>query len=170
MRIVDMMYGIPPEPFILVLALVLEKSAWLVVLAYVLFLWRTFSRLVRAETLSVSQRPYVKAAKAAGASDKRIMLFHIMPNVVPIIFIEATIMIGNGVLLEAGMSFLGYGAQDSVSWGTMLQYTFQSGAIRSAWWWVLPPGLSITLVVISFFYITRAIEEIIDPQLKSVSQ
>jgi len=166
MRLTDMMYGIPATPFILVLAMLYGASVWNVILAFVLVLWRTMARLVRAQTLSLSERPFVKSARSTGASDKRIIFQHIGPNIVPLMFTEAAIIMGDAIVIEAGVSFLGLGATEMISWGTMLQLTFSTGAIREAWWWVLPPGISITLVVMSFFYISRALEDVTNPELK----
>lgn len=166
MRVVDTLYGFPATPFILVLALLLGASVWNVILAMVLVLWRTMARLTRSQTLSLSQRPYVKAARSAGASDLRIMAYHIVPNLVPLILIETTFVAGRAIVLEAGVSFLGFGTTNAVSWGTMLQSSFATGAIRKAWWWVLPPGLSIAMIVISLFYISRGLEEVTNPELR----
>lgn len=165
MRVVDVLYGIPATPFILVLAMFLGASVWNVIIGMTLILWRTMARVIRAQTLSVSERPFVKAARASGASDLRIMYMHIAPNLVPLMLIETTLVIAWAIMLEAGLSFLGLGATNVVSWGTMLQMTFNTGAIRHAWWWVLPPGLGITLMVMAFFYISRAIEEVTNPEL-----
>jgi len=163
MRVVDVLYGIPATPFILVLVLFFGTSVWNVIIAMILVLWRTMARVIRSETMSLAERPFVKTARAAGASDRRIMFLHIGPNLLPLIMIETTIVVAWSITLEAGISFLGLGATDMISWGTMLQLTFSSGAIRSAWWWVLPPGLGITLLVLAVFYLSRAFERITDP-------
>lgn len=170
MRIVDVLYGIPATPLILVIALFFGPTLWNVVIAMVLVLWRTVARVIRSQTLTLSQRPYIKSARAAGASDARIILFHIVPNLLPLMFIQTTLVISSSIVLEAGISFLGLGAQDIISWGTMLQLTFSTGAIRTAWWWVIPPGLSITLLVLSTFYLSRAVEEITNPEIGSLEQ
>lgn len=165
MRIVDITYGMPSLPLILVISMFLGASAMNIILVMILVRWRTMARLIRAQTLSISERPYVKAARAAGASDARIIYSHILPNVVPLIFIETVINVSGAIVLEAGVSFLGAGATETISLGTMLQMTFVTGAIREAWWWVLPPGISISLVVLSIFYISRAVEEITNPEI-----
>lgn len=165
MRVVDILYGLPATPFILVLALFFGASVWNVIFAMILVLWRTMARLTRSQTLSLAQRPYVKAARAAGASDLRIMAFYIVPNLVPLMLIETTLVASSAIVLEAGVSFLGFGATNSVSWGTMLQSSFATGAIRSAYWWVLPPGISIATMVVSLFYLSRGIEEVTNPEL-----
>jgi peptide/nickel transport system permease protein len=167
MRIVDILYGIPATPFILILVIFFGTSIWNVILAMTLVLWRTMARVIRSQTLSLSERPFVKSARAAGASDLRIMFYHIAPNLLPLIMIETTIVVGWAIVLEAGISFLGLGASELISWGTMLQLTFASGAIRTAWWWVLPPGISITLLVMSFFYFSRIVEDITSPEVVS---
>lgn len=164
MRVVDTLYGIPATPFILILVLFFGSSVWNVILAMILILWRTMARVIRSETLSLAERPFVKSARASGASDKRIMFVHILPNLLPLIMVETTIVVAFAIALEAGISFLGLGATDITSWGAMLELTFSSGAIRSAWWWVIPPGVSITLLVLSFFYISRIVEEISNPE------
>lgn len=165
MRVVDILYGIPATPLVLVLALFFGASLWNIILAFVFILWRTMARITRSQTLSLSERPFVKAAKATGASDLRIMTQHLLPNLLPLIFIETTIIIGVAIMLEAGLSFLGMGAENMISWGTMLQLTFATGAIREAWWWVLPPGISITLLILSFYYVSRALEEVTNPEI-----
>lgn len=162
MRTVDILYGIPALPLILVLALFFGSSVTVIIIAMGLILWRTTARVIRAQTLSLSERPFVKSARASGASDLRIMLYHLAPNLLPLIFIETTIVVAAAIILEASVSFLGLGAE--LSWGTMLQLTMETGAIRHAWWWVLPPGLSITTIVLAFFAISRGIEDMASPE------
>lgn len=164
MRVVDMLFGIPTLPLILVVGMFLGASVWNVVIIMALVMWRNMARVIRAEALSQAQRPYVKSARAAGASDKRIMAVHIVPNLLPLAITEGTIAAGLAVILEASISFLGYGAQGTVSWGSMLQLAFSSGAIRFAWWWVIPPGISITILVVSFFFVARGVEAVANPE------
>lgn len=164
MRVVDIAYGMPFVPLILVFVILFGASLWNVILVFVLIGWRSTARVVRSETMSLAERPFVKAAKAAGASDFRIMYYHLLPNLLPLIFIQATIVVSAAIVTEAGISFLGLGVQDTVSWGTMLQSTYASGAIRTAWWWVIPPGVGITTIVLAFFYVSRAVEDIASPE------
>ena len=164
MRIVDMLFAIPVLPFILLIGLFFGASVWNVVLVMGILMWRNMARVIRSGALSHAQRPYVKSARAVGASNGRIMAFHIAPNLFPLAVTEGTIAAGLAVTLEANISFLGFGAQDLTSWGSMLQLAFSSGAIRTAWWWVLPPGLAITTLVLSFFFIARGLEEVLNPE------
>jgi peptide/nickel transport system permease protein len=164
MRIVDMLFAIPVLPFILLIGLFFGASVWNVILVMAVLMWRNMARVIRSGALSHAQRPYVKSARAAGASNTRIMAFHIAPNLLPLAVTEGTIAAGLAVTLEANISFLGFGAQDLTSWGSMLQLAFSSGAIRTAWWWVIPPGFTITTLVLSFFFIARGLEEVLNPE------
>jgi peptide/nickel transport system permease protein len=166
MRIVDILYAIPATPLVLIVAMFYGSSVWNVVIAFALVLWRSEARAIRSQTLSLSERPFVKSARAVGSSDRRIMGIHILPNLVPLILIEGTFVTGAAIVLEAGISFLGLGATEMLSWGTMLQLTFSSGAINVAWWWVIPPGLSIMILVLSLFYISRGLEQITNPEIR----
>lgn len=161
MRIVDVLYGIPVTPLILVLVLFFGTSLTTIILAFFLILWRTMARIVRAQTLSMSERAFVKSAKAAGASDRRIMFYHIAPNLLPIILVETTFVMAGAISIEAGIAFLGFGPSNMLSWGGMLEATFAAGGLN-VWWWVLPPGLGITFTILSFFYISRALESVVN--------
>jgi peptide/nickel transport system permease protein len=167
MRIVDVMYGIPFEPFALILVLLFDPSLTIVILAVALLTWRTVARLIRAQVLSLTERPFVKAARVAGASDLRIMYLHIFPNVLPLVFLELAIIVGVAIIAEATLSFLGLGPPQSISWGGILHNARLSGAWRTAWWWNIPPGLFIMMTVMSVFFISRSLEVIANPRLRA---
>ena len=167
MRIVDVMYGIPFEPFALILVLLFEPSLFIVILAVSLLTWRTVARLIRSQVLSLRERPFVKAARVAGASDLRIMYLHIFPNVMPLVFLELAIIVGVSIIAEATLSFLGLGPPQSISWGGILHNARLSGAWRTAWWWNLPPGFFIMITVLSVFFISRSLEVIANPRLRA---
>ena len=159
MRLTDVAFG-------MVVISITHPSLGLVILLVVFFLWRTTARVIRAQVLSLRARPFVWAARAAGAGHLRILLHHITPNVLPLSFLYAAIGVQAGVMLEAALSFLGYGDPNAMSWGTMLNAAFQAGAMRTAWWWVLPPGVALSLFVVAIFMITRAYEELLNPRLR----
>ncbi|PAU75087.1 ABC transporter permease subunit [Halomonas salipaludis] len=167
MRTVDVMYGIPFEPFALILVLLFEPSLFIVILAVSLLTWRTVARLIRSQVLSLRERPFVKAARVAGASDLRIMYLHIFPNVMPLVFLELAIIVGVSIIAEATLSFLGLGPPQSISWGGILHNARLSGAWREAWWWNLPPGLLIMITVLSVFFISRSLELVANPRLRA---
>jgi peptide/nickel transport system permease protein len=166
MRLVDIAYAMPFEPLAIVLLSFLPPSIWTIILVVSLLMWRAPTRVIRAQVLSLSQRPFVKAAKISGASHTRILFYHIAPHVLPLSLVYASSSFGWAILAEASVSFLGFGDPSAMSWGKMLHYAFMSGAVRVAWWWAIPPGLCITFVVASVFFISRAYEEIIIPKLK----
>lgn len=167
MRAVDVMYGIPFEPFALILVLLFRPSLLIVILAVSLLSWRTVARLIRSQVLSLRERPFVKAARIAGASDLRIMYLHIFPNVMPLVFLELAIAVGVAIIAEATLSFLGLGPPQSISWGGILHDARTSGAWRTAWWWNLPPGLFIMTTVLSVFFISRSLEVVANPRLRA---
>mgnify|MGYP003394453641 CR=1 FL=1 len=168
MRITDVAFGIPFLPFALVVISIAGPSLPLVILLVTLFLWRTTSRVIRSQVLTLKTRPFIWAARAAGASEFKILFVHIAPNVLPLSFLYMAIGVQGGVMLEAALSFLGFGDPNVVSWGGMLNHAFRAGAMRTAWWWVIPPGLALSLFVISVFMVTRAYEELLNPRLREM--
>lgn len=167
MRMVDFAYGVPFLPFAIVLVGLWGASMWTIAAAITLLLWRSTARVIRSHVLTIKEKPYIKSARTAGASDARIIYRHIVPNVLPLTFLYGTFAIAWAILAEAGLSFLGFGDPAAVTWGQMLQSAYQSQAMaRDAWWWFTLPGLSIMLAVISAFLIGRGYEELLNPELK----
>lgn len=167
MRIVDVMYAIPFEPFAMILVLLFDPSLTIVIVAVSLLTWRTVARLIRSQVLSLAERPFVKAARVAGASHLRILYLHIAPNIMPLVFLQLAIIVGASIIAEATLSFLGLGPPQSISWGGILHNARLSGAWRVAWWWNIPPGAFIMLTVLAVFFISRAFEVIANPRLRS---
>ena len=167
MRIVDFLYGMPLLPTVIVLVALLGPSLWNIILAIVILQWRASARVIRSQALSLRERPFVKAAQVSGASDWHIISRHLAPNVLPMSFLYGAFAIAWAILAEAGVSFIGLGDPDTVSWGTMLQSSRAYAALDfGAWWWFVPPGICIGLVVISGFLIGRGYEEITNPELR----
>ncbi len=165
MRLTDIAFGIPFFPFAVLLVALLKPSIWNIVITISCLLWRSVARVTRAQVLSLRERPFVRAARVAGASDLRIMYIHIFPNILPMVLLYVAIGIAYAVLSEASLSFLGFGDPRVVSWGSMLYDAYTTGSISRAWWWTMPPGLCITLFVISVFLIARDWELIANPRL-----
>jgi peptide/nickel transport system permease protein len=166
MRIVDIAYSVPFVPFaILIMALLTPNIIYLIMIVGLL-MWRAPARVIRAQVLSLRERPFIKAARVAGASNLRILYIHLLPNILPIVFLYIPLSVGWAIMAEASVSFLGFGDPRVISWGGMLQLAFTTGAMRTAWWWTLAPGLSIVLVVISVYFISRAFEPLANPSLK----
>jgi len=166
MRLTDIAYSVPFVPFAILLISLIKPSIFYLIMIVGLLMWRAPARVIRAQVLSLVQRPYIKAARVAGASNLRIMYNHIFPNILPIVLLYIPLSVGWAILAEASVSFLGFGDPRVISWGGMLQLAFATGAMRIAWWWTLPPGISIVLVVVSVYLINRAIEPIANPSLR----
>lgn len=166
MRITDIMYGLPLEAFAIILVLIFGPSLWIIILAIGLLTWRTNARVIRSQVLSLAQRPFIKAARVAGASHLRILFVHIAPNILPLAFLQLAVAIAYAITAEATLSFLGLGPPQLHSWGTILHAARLSGAWRTAWWWVLPPGIFITITVVSVFLISRSLEVLTNPRLR----
>jgi peptide/nickel transport system permease protein len=167
MRLVDFAYGLPLLPTVVVLVSVMGPGFVNVLFAIILLQWRASARVVRSQVLSLRERPFISAARVAGASDWRIITRHIAPNVVPLSFLYGAFAVGWAILTEAGASFLGMGDPSQISWGTMLQSARAYSALSDGtWWWFVPPGVCIALVVISGFLIGRGYEEVVNPELQ----
>lgn len=166
MRITDIAFGIPFFPFAVLLVALLKPSIWNIVITISCLLWRSVARVTRAQVLSLRERPFVKAARVAGASDLRIIYLHIFPNVLPMALLYVAFDIAWAVLAEASVSFLGFGDPNRVSWGQMLYLAYLSGSIRQSWWWTVPPGLCLTLFVGAVFLIGRQYETYVNPKLR----
>ena len=120
---------------------------------------------MRAQALSVKTRPYVERSRGLGASNWHLISRHILPNVGPLIFANTILTVAIAILSETTLSFLGLGDPLAVSWGTILEFAFSSGAATTGkWWWLLPPGLAIVFVVLAFTMVGFALDEILNPE------
>ena len=167
MRIVDAWNILPGLLIILVVVLVLEQSLETLIIVLAMISWPGAVRLVRAETLSLKNREYVSLARVAGASNARIMIRHILPGVVNIVIVTATLGTGNIILLEASLSYLGAGIPPpEPSWGRMISEERQY--IDAAWWTSLFPGLVIAMVVMSGNFLGDWFRDRVDPTLRQL--
>ena len=166
MRITDVAYGIPFIPFAIVLVTLMGVGTLNIILAITTLMWRTTARVIRSQVLSLRERPFVWAAKVAGAGHFRLLYIHIAPNVLPLSLLYMAFGVAWGIMAEASLGFLGLGDPEKISWEQMLYFAFRSGAIRTAWWWVVPPGLSIILVVASCYLVGRTFEVVTNPKLQ----
>lgn len=166
MRITDWFLVMPTLVLAIVLATVMSRSIWTVILAIGVTSWPTTARLVRAQTIAVESRPYIERARALGGGHSHIMTRHVLPNVMPLVLAQTTLGISTAILTEATLAFLGLGDPTVVSWGGMLQDAREAGAVSSGhWWYLAPPGIAIALVALAFTLCGRAIEAVLNPKL-----
>lgn len=166
MRLVDIAYGLPFLPFVIALVFIFGSSIYNIIIVISLLMWRSSARIIRSEVLTQKERPYVESAQATGASSPRIMYRHILPNVLPLVVLYLTFGVAWAVIYEASVAFLGFGDPEMYSWGTMMNRAYVNGAMRHAIWWVIPPGVSIMLLVMSVFFIGRSLEKVTNPDLR----
>jgi len=165
-RFTDWFLVIPWLPLAVVILTILGGGLGIIILVIGITSWAGTARLVRAQTLSIEGRPYMERAQVLGVGHTQQMARHVLPNVLPLILANATLTVSIAILTETTLSFLGLGDPTHPSWGTMLEDAYASSAISNgAWWWVLPPGICIVLVVLAFTLIGRALEVIFNPRL-----
>lgn len=165
MRGVDIMLCFPSFFLILAVIAFLEPSLTNIMVVIGLTGWMGVARLVRAETLSLRERDYVLAARAAGAGPGRIIFRHILPNALTPVLVSATLGIAGAILTESSLSFLGLGVQPpDASWGNMLLDGKE--VLGIAWWLSVFPGLAILLTVLGYNLLGESLRDLLDPRLK----
>lgn len=167
MRVTDWFIVLPTLVLVIALAAVMSRSLTTITVAIGITVWTTTARLVRAQTLAVEARPYIERAKALGAGHWHVMTRHVLPNVMPIVLAQTTLLVASVIILESTLAFLGLGDPTTPSWGNILQAARQAGAMSAGlWWYILPPGIAITLVALAFTLCGRALESILNPRLR----
>jgi len=166
MRLTDLTYGMPYLPFAIILVTLLGTGIDKIVIVIAVGLWPNTARVIRSQVLSLKHRAFVDAARMTGLSHAGIIYRHIAPNVLPIAFVYIPLTMGIAITTEAGLSFLGYGDSDLMSWGRTLHEVWIAQAVYQAWWWMLFPGLAILGLVLSGFMIGRAFEQVVNPKLR----
>jgi len=165
MRIVDIWMAFPSLLLAIAFGAALGPGLFNLVLALSLTIWVVYCRVVRAEVLSIRERDYVLAARAMGASDLRIILRHVLPNVLAPILVISTLQMGVVIISEASLNFLGVGVQSLVpTWGGMLSDGREF--MRNAWWLATFPGIAISIVVLGVNLLGDGLRDALDPRLR----
>ncbi len=166
MTLTDWFIALPGLPLAISLSAVLGQGDRSITIAIAVTSWTATARLVRAQTLAVEARPFIERAKVLGAGNVQIMVRHVLPNVAPLILVSATLTVASAILSETTLTFLGLGNPTEISWGGMLNSAFQSGAVTAgAWWYILPPGIAIVIIVLGFTMTGRAVETVLNPRM-----
>jgi peptide/nickel transport system permease protein len=165
----DVFLVIPVFPLIILLAVYLGPSLYNQILVLTLLTWPFAARIVAAQVLSLRERVFVESGIAAGSSDLRIMFGEILPNMWPLILSNGVLIIVFASLFQAAIAFLGLGNEQLVSWGNMLFNAESVGAVSSGeWWWVVPPGLGITVLALAFSLLVLQIDKVFTERSKAI--
>ena len=171
MRITEIFLVIPFFLILLVFLQVVNKivpsgvgGLSIVIVMIGVFSWAANARIIRGEVLRVKNYEYIEAARSLGASKRRIIFRHILPNVLHIIIVLTTLQIATAILVEAGISFLGFGDTNAITWGQQLQRANE--AVKEAWWEGVFPGFFITLLVLGFSLLGNGLRDALDPRLR----
>src|SRR5439155_9890852 len=161
---IQVVLNVPLLFVLIVLSIFLTPNPVQLALIFGFFFWPSTARQVRGVALSVRRRDYVEAARALGASHRRILLRHVAPNVVSVMLVVAGIDMASAILAESSLSFLGFGVPVPLSsWGNML--SLSQDAFRTAPWLVYPPGLMIFVTVLCVFVVTDGLRDALDPRM-----
>lgn len=162
MRATEFFQTIPGFLLTIMIVAILSPTRWTIILAIAVISWPPIVRVVRAEVLALRRQDWVRAARISGLSHARIAFLHVLPKVVPQIVVQASLLLAGAIMIESGISFLGLGNRDAVSWGFLL------GSGRTAftvnWWLSTLPGLAIFLTVLAFNLLGDGLERLLDPR------
>ena len=168
MRFTDTMLVIPDLPLIVVIVALTKPSLFNIIFVIGIFGWTTTARIVRSQTLAVKSRKFVLRARGIGAGNPHIIRHHILPLVMPILVVNAILVISTAILNESTLSFIGLGDPSAISWGQMLNFAFNRGAMSAgAWWALVAPGFGIVWVVLALTLLGHGLEQVLNPRLES---
>ncbi|MCJ7489564.1 MAG: PKD domain-containing protein [Thermoplasmata archaeon] len=166
MRVTDFFLVLPWFPLMIVMMAILGRDFIWIIVVIGITSWPSTARIVRAQVLTVKERQFIERARAIGAGDRHIISKHIMPNVMPLIFANTVLLISLAIFSESFLSFFGLGDPSVISWGTMLVGAYNYGAFyQGSWWTILPPGLAILTLVLSFSLVGYALDDVLNPKL-----
>lgn len=165
MRVTELFQTIPSFLFAIVVVAILEPSIETVLGAIIIVSWAPLARLVRAEVAGLRSREYVQAAIAMGMGDAAVMMRQILPNALPAILVAASVVVATAILFESGLSFLGLGDPNIMSWGLMIGAG--RPAIRTAWWISGVPGIAILITVLAINLVGDGLNEALNPRAQA---
>ena len=167
MRFNDILYALPALPFLIILSVTISNSIFVMTGFLMIFGWVGIAKVARSMSLQIKTRGYVEAATIMGQKDSKMILKHILPQLLPYAFASIAISVPAAITTEAGLSFLGLGDPSFPTWGQILHDANTFGAAaRGLWWWIVPPGIMIAITGLAFVFIGNALDSIINPKLK----
>ncbi|SUY45425.1 binding-protein-dependent transport system inner membrane protein [Clostridium putrefaciens] len=166
MRIVDVFMCFPFFVIAIAMAAIIGPNIWNVIIIIGVLSWTGIARIVRAEILKLKKSEYIEAAHALGIKNIRILLKHLLPNIIPSVIVASTLSIASGILTEASLSFLGMGVKPpQPSWGNMLAAAQNMRTLQSEWWLWIPPGLCVFSTVMSINFMGDGMRDFLDPNV-----
>jgi len=167
MRFNDVIYALPALPFLIILSVTISNSIFLMVGFLTLFGWVGIAKVSRSMALQIKTRGYIESAEMMGQKKSKIILRHILPQLLPYAFASIAISVPAAITTEAGLSFLGLGDPSFPTWGQILHDANVYGAApRGLWWWIMPPGIMIAITGLAFVFIGNAMDVIVNPKLR----
>lgn len=167
MRFNDVLYALPALPFLIILSVTISNSIFVMVGFLMIFGWVGVAKIARSMSLQIKIKGFVEAANMMGQKDRKIVLRHILPQLLPYAFASIAISVPAAITTEAGLSFLGLGDPSFPTWGQILHDANVYGAsARGLWWWIIPPGIMIAITGLAFVFIGNTLEVIANPKLK----
>jgi peptide/nickel transport system permease protein len=167
MRFNDVIYALPALPFLIILAVTISNSIFLMIGFLTIFGWVGIAKVSRSMSLQIKTKGYIEASKMMGQKNSKIIFKHILPQLLPYAFASIAISVPAAITTEAGLSFLGLGDPSFPTWGQILHDANTHGAAaRGLWWWIMPPGLMIALTGLAFVFVGNALDAIVNPKLK----
>ncbi|MFQ5781463.1 MAG: ABC transporter permease [Nitrosopumilus sp.] len=167
MRFNDVIYALPALPFLIILSVTISNSIFLMIGFLMIFGWVGIAKVSRSMSLQIKTRGYVDAANMMGQKNSKIILKHILPQLLPYAFASIAISVPAAITTEAGLSFLGLGDPSFPTWGQILHDANTFGAAaRGLWWWIMPPGVMIAITGLAFVFIGNSLDAIVNPKLK----
>ncbi len=168
MRLTEFFQVLPSFILAMVVVTLFKPTLWTIILAISISTWTGTARILRAEFMSIRERDFVTASRALGSKNKRIIFREILPNALPPMIVNASLMVGVAILFEAGLSFLGLADPNVMSWGYMIGSS--RVYLRQAWWTVTFPGLAIFITVLSLSLVGDWLNDFLNPNSRGRKQ
>ena len=167
MRFNDVIYALPALPFLIILAVTISNSIFVMIGFLTIFGWVGIAKVSRSMALQIKTKAYVEASQMMGQKNSKIVFKHIIPQLLPYAFASIAISVPAAITTEAGLSFLGLGDPTFPTWGQILNDANTFGAAaRGLWWWIVPPGIMIAITGLAFVFLGNALDAIVNPKLK----
>ncbi|MDX9899383.1 MAG: ABC transporter permease [Spirochaetia bacterium] len=166
--IFEIFVSMPMLPILIVLSAIFKPSIWIIIGSMIVFYWVGPVKTVRSMALQIKEETYIEAAKALGAGKWRIIFKHMMPLLLPYSFASMALSVPGAIVAESSLSLLGLGDPNIISWGQILHDAQLSGAtLNGLWWWIVPPGLFIAIMGMTFAFLGFAMDKILHPKLRT---